>query len=436
MGECNKIKIARVLVEAATPLAVGTGESNILTHSEVIVDVNGLPYIPGTSLTGVIRNTIKDAPAVDRVFGRVSKDEIIGSMLIVSDARIVDFDGQVIDGLAVPSHELLTLYKDLPVRQHVKIGEKGTAVDSGKFDNQVVYKGTRFCFDLECRILSDDDEKLFDRVLDIINSGLLRVGGGTRKGYGRLEAISSWVITYDDMKGYLDHSAELSITPDALHGWTPYEKKSVADNDWVISIKITPDDFVFFGSGFGNENADAVQIMERYVVWPPDHKAVVVDSGVVIPASSVKGAFAQRFVYWYNALESEKGNVARNILFGHVDRNSMLPGVIYFDDIIEDIDLENRCKVFNHVKIDRFTGGAFPGALYNEEAVYLKGQQFVLTIRIDKNALKIRCGETKIMFDNINKAVDLVVRDIKCGLLPLGGLTNRGHGCFSVIEEK
>ena len=129
MGECNKIKIARVLVETATPLAVGTGESNILTDSEVIVDVNGLPYIPGTSLTGVIRNTIKDAPAVDRVFGRVSKDEIIGSMLIVSDARIVDFNGQVIDGLAVPSHELLTLYKDLPVRQHVKIGEKGTAVD-------------------------------------------------------------------------------------------------------------------------------------------------------------------------------------------------------------------------------------------------------------------------------------------------------------------
>ena len=133
MAELNKRKIARVLVEAVVPLAVGTGESSIITDSEVAVDFNGLPYIPGTSLTGVIRNAVKDESGVDRIFGSVSQEKTSGSMIIVSDAKIVDFNGCVIDGLALPGDTMLNLYKELPVRQHVKIGKKGVAEDTGKF---------------------------------------------------------------------------------------------------------------------------------------------------------------------------------------------------------------------------------------------------------------------------------------------------------------
>lgn len=436
MSELNKRIIARVLVETVVPLAVGTGEASIMTDSEVAVDYNGMPYIPGTSLTGVLRNAVKDEPGTDRIFGSVSKENLSGSMIIVSDAKIVDLKGRVVDGCALPDPETVNLYKDLPVRQHVKIGNKGAAEDTGKFDNQVVYKGTRFCFDLECMILSSDDETLFYRILDLINSDALRIGGGTRKGYGRLEAKAIWVISYDmtdkeAMDEYLEHSAELSIDPFALQKWTPYTK-TVTGNDDVINIRITPEDFVFFGSGFGNENADAVQLMERYVVWHSDHEADVRNTGVVIPASSVKGAFAHRFEYWYNVLERGKGCKARNALFGYVDNTNQCPGVIFFDDVIEQPD---KSKVFNHVKIDRFTGGAFPGALYNEEAMYLKGREFTLTIRIDSKALKARCADAdkydNINYNNILKAAELVKRDIEEGLLPLGGLTNRGHGCFT-----
>lgn len=436
MSELNKRIIARVLVETVVPLAVGTGEASIMTDSEVAVDYNGMPYIPGTSLTGVLRNAVKDEPGTDRIFGSVSKENLSGSMIIVSDAKIVDLKGRVVDGCALPDPETVNLYKDLPVRQHVKIGNKGAAEDTGKFDNQVVYKGTRFCFDLECMILSSDDETLFYRILDLINSDALRIGGGTRKGYGRLEAKAIWVISYDmtdkeAMDEYLEHSAELSIDPFALQKWTPYTK-TVTGNDDVINIRITPEDFVFFGSGFGNENADAVQLMERYVVWHSDHEADVRNTGVVIPASSVKGTFAHRFEYWYNVLERGKGCKARNALFGYVDNTNQCPGVIFFDDVIEQ---PGKSKVFNHVKIDRFTGGAFPGALYNEEAMYLKGREFTLTIRIDSKALKARCADAdkydNINYNNILKAAELVKRDIEEGLLPLGGLTNRGHGCFT-----
>jgi len=47
----NKFKhryLARIIFQATTPLAVGSGEKDIMTDALVATDVNGLPYIPGT----------------------------------------------------------------------------------------------------------------------------------------------------------------------------------------------------------------------------------------------------------------------------------------------------------------------------------------------------------------------------------------------------
>ena len=50
--------LAKVIIEAETPLAIGSGQSTIMTDSPVIRDVNGLPYIPGSTIAGVIRSMI------------------------------------------------------------------------------------------------------------------------------------------------------------------------------------------------------------------------------------------------------------------------------------------------------------------------------------------------------------------------------------------
>ncbi|MBR3713032.1 MAG: CRISPR-associated protein, partial [Bacteroidales bacterium] len=39
--------LARMIIEAKTPLAVGSGDKDITTDALVATDVNGLPYIPG-----------------------------------------------------------------------------------------------------------------------------------------------------------------------------------------------------------------------------------------------------------------------------------------------------------------------------------------------------------------------------------------------------
>lgn len=55
--------VVRVIIEAQTPLCIGSGEKSILTDSEVMRDVNGLPYIPGTTLAGVLRKELSEEKA-------------------------------------------------------------------------------------------------------------------------------------------------------------------------------------------------------------------------------------------------------------------------------------------------------------------------------------------------------------------------------------
>lgn len=50
--------LARIVLQAETPLSIGSGESNIQTDSPVIRDINGLPFIPGTSLAGILRHAV------------------------------------------------------------------------------------------------------------------------------------------------------------------------------------------------------------------------------------------------------------------------------------------------------------------------------------------------------------------------------------------
>ena len=48
--------IARLIIEAATPLLVGSGEKGLTVDKLVAKDANNLPYIPATGLAGVLRH--------------------------------------------------------------------------------------------------------------------------------------------------------------------------------------------------------------------------------------------------------------------------------------------------------------------------------------------------------------------------------------------
>ena len=98
------------------------------------------------------------------------------------------------------------------------------------------------------------------------------------------------------------------------------------------------------------------------------------------------------------------------------------PGDLYFDDN----DVKNN-KIFNHVAIDRFTGGAKDSALFSEKVSNAKDKTILLKIYIDNNAT----GDGEII-----KAFENALEDIAKGLLPLGGMTTKGHGIFTGVLKR
>ena len=426
--------VARITVEATSPLAVGSGDRDIITDAPVARDVNGLPYIPGSSLAGVIRHSLDDKPWTKDLFGFQNNKDGEGSKIIVSDAVLVGEDGKAVDGLQDRSEsQYLNMFKMLPIRQHVCINDKGTALKHGKFDEEVVYAGTRFCFEMEIMAENEEKEQMED-ILHTISSPAFRLGSGTRNGFGAVKPVRIQYASYnltqkDDLHAYINKSACLSddwntpdvteIEPDTQDGWIRY------------TLRLKPTDFFLFSSGFGDDDADMTPVKEQHVVWQ-SNSPTMSEEYFLIPATSVKGAVAHRTAYHWNRLNKrfvDKGeavsygkNPAVTALFGTTtDEGDIKPqrgNAIFSDVTVKDIGE----KVMFHIKIDKFTGSVQDGALFQEKVSNAKGQEIVEDILVAKKALAD---------PTIKEAFEKALNDICTGMLPLGGSTNRGNGTFT-----
>lgn len=437
--------LARFVIEAETPLAVGSGEKDILTDALVATDANGLPYIPGTAIAGVVRHMVEDIKPTDfnvnQIFGFQKEQDGRGSEIIFTEAKILNSRGEVVDGMkldAIKTDPLLQNYNKLPIRQHVRINEKGVTDKAGKFDEQVCFAGTRFCFELEMVAKNADDENTFQQILEQVKGQTFRIGGGTRCGFGKIKVEDLQtkpldLTKQDQLQAYLDKSSAL----DSDFWSKEYHKPEGNSNydDWVkYELHLKPEDFFLFGSGFGDKEADMTPVKGKRVVWKED-KGELSEDLVLIPATSVKGALAHRVAFHHNRLlgrfagctgdkEPKVGNEneAVQVLFGYENQEAkkQVRGNLLFSDVIEDKRLED--KILNHVAINRFTGGAIDGALFQEKTTYAKGQEFTLTILANEKVLK---GE------KIQDSLESAMIDICKGLLPLGGGVNRGNGVFT-----
>lgn len=430
-------------VEAATPLAVGTGKgSDILTDAPVAKDVNGLPYIPATSIAGVLRHAMgyvdnkTDGNPFGYIDGADNDDSGHGSDIIFTDAVMVGKDGKALDGIQNIDwdDEFYRAFQDLPIRQHMRINDKGTAENNGKFDNEVVYKGTRFVFEIEL-VSDNDNDNHIEKAIEHLRYCTLRIGGGTRKGYGRLNVVKCQQASLnlakpEDLEKYLKKSSSLA---EEWAGFTKIsETESLDDSKWThYQLKLKPLDFFMFGSGMGDSDADNVYVSELVV---SQGESIDNNKRVLIPGSSVKGAIAHRTAYHYNKIKGNfagktepkeitgSNNEAVAAIFGEKKSdNTFTRGRILIDDVIKG-QAEPKSKPFFHNKIDQFTGGTMDGALFQEKVIYDKDTEYTFDIYVENSALAD---------DDIKKAFVQSLRDICTGLLPLGGITNRGNGIFT-----
>lgn len=437
--------LARVEIVAASALHIGSGEGSVLTDAAVIRDNNGLPYIPASSIAGIWHSLLSEKESIKEIWGYQKNEKGKGSEIIFTEARILNSKGEVMDGIidyrtVIANDPLLKDYDELPIRQHVSITSKGTGGKGGKFDEQVVYAGTRFYFEIEILTDGTNTDKLKD-ILSVIRSKQMHIGGGTTKGLGKIKVTNAEYIILDlqdtaERACYMNKSTNLSLSKkwwDERENRIRIEAKE-ASNRIHYQLTLKPKDFFLFGAGFGSMDgtADNTNVTEKCIEWDQEKKVgTFTEKKVLIPATSIKGCLRHRVAYHYNRLSNlhygdEGATDATNskavrAIFGDTTRCGHID--------ISDIYLERTESVLRpHVRIDNFTGGALNGALFTESVEH-GSKDFVLDIIVDDT--------TEIQDDkNILASLESSMEDLCKGRLPLGGSTNRGYGMFNGSFKK
>lgn len=298
---------------------------------------------------------------------------------------------------------------------------------------------------------NDDQESIFNEVLNELGKDTFRIGGGSRSGFGKIRVIEIKKKNLDlrqssQLNEYLMMSSALNSNYD---DWDSYTSTSHASAGWIkYDLTLTPVDFFSFGSGLGDNEVDATPVKESFIKWE-NGRGSFINNVLLIPAASLKGALAHRVAFYYNAYNDKHKvfamstpaedfeeyttdkNPAVRELFGYQDANGgQKCGACLFSDIIGEFN--EKEKVFNHVKIDRFTSGAMDGALFSEKVI--DGTDSHLHF---KTSILIR--KPGIDSKDFNEAIDCLEKalsDIDSGTLPLGGASGRGHGIFRCEYNK
>jgi CRISPR/Cas system CSM-associated protein Csm3 (group 7 of RAMP superfamily) len=409
--------VAHIILEAETPVKVGSNAMDFWQDSPVQRDWNGLPMILGTSIAGVLRKKFADK----NLFGFQEKENGEGSKVIISNALLVDDHGKVCETLLLNKTPFLQIFDHLPIRQHTAINHRGVTKDGAKFDEEVVYKGTRFKFSIE---LIDDDKTTFEQILGLLSNPAFRLGGGSTKGFGKfkIHEIKTALVNLEHYSSSLNHMiGEI---------YTLNETKS----DYLTYLlKIKQDDFFMFGSGFGDDDADMTPVFEKVV----DYKiGNLTTEQVLIPASSIKGSIAHRTTYhlnklYGNTIEAKNGLESVIEIFGEAKNTKTntpgSKGKILISDCFKIIDTSKHLKTFDHVSIDRFTGGAIDGALFQEKTVAQHS---------DTDWYEIEILIENSVQNSALEAFESALTDITTGMLALGGSTTKGHGIFTGTWSK
>jgi CRISPR/Cas system CSM-associated protein Csm3 (group 7 of RAMP superfamily) len=441
----TKREIAHIIIEADTPLKVGSNSSDFLQDRPIQKDWNGLPMILGTSIAGVLRKHYRDENENDDLFGfqRMDKkkenDLSEGSKVILSNALLLDENKEVNEGLLLEKSNFLKIFDNLPIREHTKIdhrGVTGSSKEYSKFDEEVVYKGVQFKFSLEVL----DDEEAFKKLLEMLQSPSFRLGGGTTKGFGKFKVLEIMSSVVDTAEALATYSSSLNSKKDSR---VDLLTNVMPTKHSTYRLKITPDDFFMFGSGFGDEQSDQTPVYEQVIDYK---KGKLSDKQILIPASSIKGALSHRTAFYYNKSQKlyadnlttdeerkkyvDENNDAVKAIFGHKkeladDKKTELgqKGKLLISDCFKE-DKKESTKVFDHVSIDRFTGGAIDGALFQEKTIAQRDE-----------------WEVEILLENdVNEAFvtafENALDDVCMGMLALGGATTKGHGVFSGTWRK
>ncbi len=457
--------VVRCTLMLDTPTSLGNGDADGPTDMPLLRDsASGGALLTGASIAGALRAYLHerangfgvpdireaaDDPATLLFGGVRGDDEGEQSPLIINDA-VGEAPWPLIER-----------------RDGVKIeGETSTAKNKAKYDIEVLAAGTTFPLLFELAITDDADEAGLINALATVLSGLegasraVSIGMKKRRGFGRCR-VKDWSVWQFDLRDPVALVAWLTFSPDSSvpHAHTPLIIQALASALGAADVDIIRDrrctlhiNAVFYPDGpllirsepdaparhtdAGQEElskraADVVQLHS----YRPDEEL----PAPVVPGTSIAGVLRHRAERIVAALGKDRAIVEG--IFGFVEERPS--GTDSQDDSIpeaadegegwaqasrlivhESVIAGPRAElVQNRVAIDRFTGGAYHGALFAEQILYgSTDTRLVLELELREP----RRHEIGLLL--------LLLKDLWTGDLVIGGEGGIGRGRLKGVQ--
>lgn len=401
-----------------TPTHFGSGDPDPMSNVDMVLlrdPLEGKALLPGASIAGALRNYLREVtagfdhregPLVTALFGGSrGDDEGAQSPLIVDDSLAEIGSIELRDGVAIDP-------------------ATGTASHQAKFDVELLPAGTRFPLHFELLINDGQKETLLKSLALALGGfegeGEISLGARKRRGFGRC-CVRQWTVNRYDLTKPHGLVAWLNRQPTGKDPVSSIAEALQVDVDQVedarrcfaIDTTFSLEGSMLIRSGFGESDTGPDVVHLHSGQSDGSRKPIVA-------GTSLAGVLRHRALRIANTLRPDKGeDLVHHVFGGHIDGHLAASRVTVREAVVE----ASESLVQNRIKIDRFTGGAFETALFEEQPIFGDGRSR-LTVHLElRNPEKHEIG---LML--------LLLKDLWTGDLPVGGESSVGRGRLSGIE--
>ncbi|MEH2056982.1 MAG: RAMP superfamily CRISPR-associated protein [Nostoc sp.] len=410
--------IERIIVKGTlvldTPTCLGSGDADGDTDLVLLRDSREeKALLMGSSIAGALRNYLREyrngygATEESLLFGGLRSDEEgEQSPLIVNDAL---------------SRENIKV----ELRDGVKINSvTRTAEPGAKYDLELLEAGTKFDLYFELLIDAENNKEQLVRELAIALQGLekgeISLGMKKHRGFGRCK-VNNWEVQQFDLQKYDERIAWLTFEHWSTGLLANDQLYDSIENALGVSVD-------------GGDKRDRLTIQATFILASPllirsgqasaDKAPDVVhlksrrdgELQPVLSGTSLAGVLRHRAERIVNTLQKNTSIIDE--IFG-VDfsqdktKKAKASRLIVHESVIK----ETTDLVQNRIAIDRFTGGALHGALFNEQPIFGS----------DKTEIKLELELRQPKANEIGLLL-LLIKDLWTGDLPVGGTSSIGRG--------
>lgn len=401
-------------LELESPLIIGSGR-DYFADIEVIKDKKGNPFIPATSLTGVMRHYFeenildKNDPDFEYFWGTPKK---------TSKTRV---DEEYFQSSFI-CHDLHTDEAKIRIRDGVKIDPKTqTALDKAKYDFEIIEKGAKFDLFWEITLRRSNSKNTYDRILasiiEAFEKGAIPIGAKTNSGFGKCKLTNLQIFDFD------------FSNPNDVLKWLKQDFKDGKSKFDVEPFKFQSNVFTI-DAKFAVKNSIIIRAYSEKMNMP-DATSLSSSGKFVLPGTSLKGAIRHRSLKILKTLcpvdflKLEVPEKKIKELFGTAGKYEVpIKGRVR----VEEKEI-NYIEPFlqNRIKIDRFTGGTIKTALFDSMPLWPKKNDSE-SVKISIKIIDYKPWEAGLLMQ--------VLKDLWCGDLAIGGEKNIGRGVLNGLYAR